>query len=114
LRRYLSWLMHAANTELSQILVASTHYRLGLQSDAPLVGRAVAAPTEAELPAADVNTRAAKPGIRATLEHIAPALALFFLAPLVGGFLLGNMAIDALPCSHWPRCTAGRRCSCAR
>jgi hypothetical protein len=59
--------------------------------------RTDAAPSEAELPVADVNERAAKTGIRTALERNAPAVALFFLAPLVGEFLLGNMAIDALP-----------------
>jgi hypothetical protein len=35
-------------------------------------------------------------GLRATLVRVAPAIGLFFLAPLVGEFLLGNVAIDAL------------------
>src|ERR1700754_3872680 len=30
-------------------------------------------------------------------RRIAPAIGLFFLSPLVGEFLLGNVAIDALP-----------------
>jgi hypothetical protein len=33
---------------------------------------------------------------RTTLERVAPAIGLFFLAPLVAEFLLGNIAIDAL------------------
>jgi hypothetical protein len=45
--------------------------------------------------AAPADQRAA--GARATLARIAPALGLFFLSPLIGEFLLGNMAIDALP-----------------
>ena len=31
------------------------------------------------------------------LSRIAPALGLFFLSPFVAEFLLGNVAIDALP-----------------
>jgi hypothetical protein len=31
------------------------------------------------------------------LRRVAPALGLFFLSPLVGEFLLGNVSIDALP-----------------
>jgi hypothetical protein len=50
------------------------------------------------LPVANVERRAAaRSGVSATLARVAPAVALFFLAPLVGEFLLGNMAIDALP-----------------
>ncbi|HET7095220.1 MAG TPA: hypothetical protein VFI22_17155, partial [Thermomicrobiales bacterium] len=35
-------------------------------------------------------------GFRAALGRVAPAIGLFFLAPLVAEFLLGNIAIDAL------------------
>ena len=31
------------------------------------------------------------------LRRVAPAIGLFFLSPFVGEFLLGNVAIDALP-----------------
>jgi hypothetical protein len=34
---------------------------------------------------------------RGTLRRVAPALGLFFLAPLVGEYLLGNISISALP-----------------
>ncbi|HEU0114734.1 MAG TPA: hypothetical protein VFQ80_08655, partial [Thermomicrobiales bacterium] len=43
-----------------------------------------------------VAPESAPAGVRATLSRVAPAIGLFFLAPLVAEFLLGNVAIDAL------------------
>ncbi len=46
-----------------------------------------------------MGTAAASPGRRvgATLRRVAPAIGLFFLAPLVAEFLLGNLPISMLP-----------------
>jgi hypothetical protein len=46
--------------------------------------------------AAAVQTHASHP-LRGTLARLAPAVGLFVLSPLVAEFLLGNLAVDALP-----------------
>jgi hypothetical protein len=48
-----------------------------------------------DLPMASASIKS--DGVPGTLARIAPAIGLFFLSPLVGEFLLGNVAIDALP-----------------